>query len=111
MFARKPDSTWRFCQDYHSLNAITQRSVEPLPHVEQLVDETRGARFLSKIDLAGTYWQFRVRSEDRFKTSFRVRRELNLKSGPASPSQCIASAPAESLSAVGQGRQASPPRQ
>ncbi len=47
VFARKPDGTWRFCQDYRCLNAITQRSVEPLQHVEQLVDETRGARFFS----------------------------------------------------------------
>ena len=72
VFARKADGTWRFCQDYRGLNAITQRSVEPLPHVEQLVDETRGARFFSKVDLASAYWQFRVRQEDQFKTSFRV---------------------------------------
>jgi hypothetical protein len=35
--------------------------VDPLPHVEQLVDETRGASFFSKIDLASAYWQFRIR--------------------------------------------------
>jgi hypothetical protein len=72
VFARKPDGTWRFCQDFRSLNAITQRSVEPLPHVEQLVDETRGARFFSKLDLESAYMQFRIREEDQFKTSFRV---------------------------------------
>jgi hypothetical protein len=52
VFARKPDGTWRFCQDYRGLNAITQRSGEPLPHVDQLVDETRGARLFTKLDLA-----------------------------------------------------------
>ena len=51
VFARKQDGTWRFCQDYRGLNAITQRSVEPLPHVDQLVDETRSARFFTKLDL------------------------------------------------------------
>ena len=51
VFARKADGTWRFCQDYRALNAITQRSVEPLPHVDQLVDETRGARFFTKLEL------------------------------------------------------------
>ena len=40
VFARKPDGTWRFCQDYHGLNAITQRSKESRPHVYQLVYET-----------------------------------------------------------------------
>ena len=34
------------------LNAITQLSVMPLPHVDRLVDETRGARFFTKLDLA-----------------------------------------------------------
>ena len=72
VFARKADGSWRFCQDYRGLNAITQRSVEPLPHVDQLVDETRGARFFTKLDLASAYHQFRIREEDQFKTSFRV---------------------------------------
>ena len=72
VFARKADGTWRFCQDYRGLNAITQRSVEPLPHVDQLVDETRGARFFTKLDLAMAYMQFRIREEDQYKTSFRV---------------------------------------
>ena len=72
VFARKADGTWRFCQDYRGLNAITKKSVEPLPHVDQLVDETRGARFFSKLDLASAYHQFRIRAEDQYKTSFRV---------------------------------------
>ena len=55
VFARKPDGTWRFCQDYRWLNAITQRSVEQLPHMDQLVDETRGAKFFTKMDLAMAY--------------------------------------------------------
>ena len=78
VFARKPDGTWRFCQDYRGLNAITQRSVEPLPHVDQLVDETSCARFFTKMDLAMAYMQFRRREDSaredhwQHKTSFRV---------------------------------------
>ena len=72
VFARKADGTWRFCQDYRGLNAITQPSKEPLPHVDQLVDETRGARFFSKLDLASSYHQFRIRPADQYKTTFRV---------------------------------------
>jgi hypothetical protein len=67
-----PDGTWRFCRDYRGLHAITQRSVEPLPHVDQLVDETHGACFFTKTDLAMAYMQFRIREEDQHKTSFRV---------------------------------------
>ena len=47
----------KFFQDYCGLNAITQRSVEPLLHIDQLVDETRGARFFTKLDLAMAYMQ------------------------------------------------------
>jgi hypothetical protein len=72
VFALKPDGTWRFCQDFWGLNAITQRSVEPLPHVDQLVGETHGARFFTKLDLAMAYMQFRIRVEDQYKTSFRI---------------------------------------
>jgi hypothetical protein len=65
VFARKPDRTWRFCQDFQGLNAIAQRSVKPLPHVDQLVDKTHGARFFTKLDLAMAYMQFRISEEDR----------------------------------------------
>jgi len=46
--------------------------VEPLPHVDQLVDETRGTRLFTKLDLAMAYMQFRIREEDQHKKSFRV---------------------------------------
>ena len=78
----EPDSDrrWRLAglpraqlQDYRGLSAITQRSVEPLPHVDQVVDETRGAHFFTKLDLAMACMQIRMRKEDQYKTSFRVR--------------------------------------
>ena len=74
VFARTAgsDGTWRFCQDYRGLNAITQKSVEQLPHVDQLVDETRDARIFTKLDLAMACMRCRIREEDRYKTSFRV---------------------------------------
>ena len=72
VFARKADGSWRFCQDYRQLNALTKKSVEPLPHIDQLLDETRGARFFTKLDLASAYHQFRIRESDVYKTSFRV---------------------------------------
>ena len=74
VFARKADGTWRFCQDYRGHNAITQRSMDPLPYVDQLVDETRSARFFTKLDLAMAYMQFRICEDDQFKTSLRVTR-------------------------------------
>jgi len=71
VFARKPDGSWRICYDYRGLNAITRPAVEPLPHIDALLDNTRGSRFFTKLDLASSYHQLRVRSADRWKTSFR----------------------------------------
>ena len=71
VFARKPDGSWRICYDYRGLNAITRPAVEPLPHIDALLDGTRGSRFFTKLDLASSYHQLRVRSTDRWKTSFR----------------------------------------
>ena len=71
VFARKPDGTWRICYDYRGLNAISRPVVEPLPHIDALLDGTRGSCFFTKLDLASSYHQLRVRASDRWKTSFR----------------------------------------
>ena len=71
VFARKPDGTWRICYDYWGLNAISRPAVEPLPHIDALLDNTRGSCFFTKLDLASSYHQLRVRDSDRWKTSFR----------------------------------------
>jgi hypothetical protein len=44
VFARKPDGSWRICCDYLGLglNAVTRPAVEPLPHIEALLDGMRG---------------------------------------------------------------------
>ena len=71
VFARKPDGSWRICYDYRGLNAITEPLVEPLPHIDALLDETRGAQWFTKFDLAQGYHQVRIREADWWKTSFR----------------------------------------
>ena len=71
VFARKPDGTWRICYDYRGLNAISRPAVEPLPHIDALLDGTRGSCYFTKLDLASSYHQLRVRASDRWKTSFR----------------------------------------
>ena len=71
VFARKPDGSWRICYDYRGLNAITRPAVEPLPHIDALLDGTRVSCYFTKLDLASSYHQLRVRASDRWKTSFR----------------------------------------
>ena len=71
VFARKPDGSWRICYDYRGLNAITEPQVEPLPHIDALLDETHCAKWFTKFDLAQGYHQVRLRKADWWKTSFR----------------------------------------
>ncbi len=70
VFTRKPDGSWLICYDYQGLNAITRQAVEPLPHIDALLDGTRGTRFFTKLDLASSNHQLRVQARDRWKTSF-----------------------------------------
>ena len=70
---RKPDGSWRICYDYRGLNAITRPAVEPLPHIDALLNGARGSRFFAKLFLASSSCrQLRVRAAYRWKTSFRL---------------------------------------
>ncbi len=55
VFARKPGGPWRICCDYRGLNAVTRPAVEPLPHMDALLDGTRGSRFFATLDLASSW--------------------------------------------------------
>lgn len=69
----KPDGGKRMVIDYRALNAATERNRYPLPRVDELFDQLRGARYFSKIDLRTGYWQIRVAPEDVPKTAFTSR--------------------------------------
>ena len=73
LFAKKKDKTLRLCIDYRQLNRVTIKNRYPLPRIDDLFDQLRGARVYSKIDLRTGYHQLRVRDTDIPKTSFRTR--------------------------------------
>ena len=45
------DKTLRLCIDYRQLNRVTIKNRYPLPRIDDLFDQLRGARVYSKIDL------------------------------------------------------------
>ena len=73
LFAKKKDKTLRLCIDYRQLNRVMIQNRYPLPRIDDLFDQSRGARVYSKIDLRTRYIQLRVRETDIPKTAFRTR--------------------------------------
>jgi hypothetical protein len=73
LFVEKKDKSKRLCVDYHALNQVTIKNKYPLPRIEVLFEQLRGAQVFSKIDLNSGYHQLRIREEDIEKTAFCTR--------------------------------------
>jgi hypothetical protein len=66
----KKDGTKRMCIDYRALNEVTVKNKYPLPRIEDLIDQLRGASVFLKIDLRSGYHQLRIRPSDIPKIAF-----------------------------------------
>ena len=51
LFMKKKDGTLRMCIDYWKINKVTVKNKHPLPRIEDLFDQLKGAGVFSKIDL------------------------------------------------------------
>ncbi len=69
-FVSKKDGGLRPCIDYRILNSQTVKFPYPLPLVPAALEELRGARIFSKLDLRSAYNLIRIRPGDKWKTAF-----------------------------------------
>ena len=67
---KKEDGLLRFCVDYRKLNALTSPDAYPLPRVDEILDQLRGAKYLTTLELARVYWQFPMSKDAKELTSF-----------------------------------------
>jgi hypothetical protein len=70
IFVPKKDGTQRLCVDYHALNEVIVKNMYPLPRINDLFDQLRGACVFSKINLWSGYHPLKVRECDIPKTAF-----------------------------------------
>lgn len=69
-FVAKKDGGLRPCIDYRHLNSQTVKFSYPLPLVPAALEQLRGARIFSKLDLRSAYNLIRIRRGDEWKTAF-----------------------------------------
>ena len=55
LFVKKKDGSLRLCVDYRQLNKMTVKNKYPLPRIDDLFDQLKGASVFSKIDLRSRY--------------------------------------------------------
>lgn len=60
----KKDGTLRFCLDARKLNDATVKDSYPLPYINSILDNLKGARYLTSIDLSAAYWQISLCDSD-----------------------------------------------
>ena len=64
LFMKKKDGSMRLCVDYRELNKMTICNRYPLPRINDLFDQLKGAQVFSKIDLRSSYHQLKIKSKD-----------------------------------------------
>jgi hypothetical protein len=73
LFVKKKDGSQGMCVYYRTLNKVTVKNKYPLPRIEDLFEQMRGARVFSKIDLRSGYHQMKIKPSDIPKTDFLTR--------------------------------------
>jgi hypothetical protein len=66
----KKDGTQRMCVEYPSLNEVTIKNMYPLPRIDDLCDQLKGACIFLKIDLRSGYHQLKIGASDMPKRTF-----------------------------------------
>lgn len=73
LFIKKKDGFLRLCIYCRHLKKVTIKNKYPLLGIDDLFDQMKGAKVLSKIDLRSSYHQVRIKEEGIYKTTFRTR--------------------------------------
>jgi hypothetical protein len=76
VLVQKKDGTWRLCIDYQALNKITIWNRYMIPQIYDLLDQLKGEKYFSKIELKSGYHQAPIEPSDVWKTAFKSKEGL-----------------------------------
>jgi hypothetical protein len=66
----KPDGSYRICQDFRRVNAISKADSYPIPRIEDCIDRIGHAKYVTKLDLLKGYWQVPLTERAREISAF-----------------------------------------
>jgi len=75
-FIKKKDGSLRLIQDYRMLNAMTVKNKYPLPLIPELVNQLRGAKYFTKLDVQWGFNNVRIKEGDEWKAVFHTNQGL-----------------------------------
>ena len=61
VLVQKKDGTWRLCIDYRALNKTTVQNRYLIPHIYDLLDQLKGEKYFTKINLKSGYHQVLIK--------------------------------------------------
>ena len=70
VLVKKPDGSWRFCNDFWKVNEISLCEAYPMPRIDELIEWLGPSRFISTLDITLGYWQVPLTPQAREKTAF-----------------------------------------
>ena len=71
-FVKKKDGSLRLVQDYRELNKGCIRDRYPLPLISELMNQLKGARYFTALDIRWGYNNIRIREGDEWKAAFKT---------------------------------------
>ena len=69
----KKDGTWYMCIDYQAVNKISVKNIYPLPQIDELINNLKGAKLFTKLNLKSGYHQIPIESTDVWKMAFKTK--------------------------------------